>query len=129
MSRAPFRRAKESPNLIKINNLAIMKAARSGGPDPGILERPSSGRAAWIWPAVSVVLVLSGCGGATVPCPTLTSDLDRLRAESQAAERELDRATEADRELRARRDAAARRIVAAHAALDSLAPGGPGGDR
>jgi len=46
--------------------------------------------------------------------------LDRLRAESQQAERDLDQATQADRELRAQRDEASRRVAAAQAALDSL---------
>jgi hypothetical protein len=69
--------------------------------------------------------VLSGCGGATAPCPTPTTELDRLRAESQAAEGKLDQATETDRELKAKGDAAARRIEAAQAALDSLGPVGP----
>lgn len=100
-----------------------------GGPDPGISERPSSGRAAGIWPAVSIVLVLSGCGGATAPCPTPTTELDRLRAESQKVEGELDQATVADRELRVKRDAALRRTAAAQAALDSLGPSGRGGAR
>ncbi len=104
-------------------------APRDGGPDPGILERPSSGRAAWIWPAVSVVLVLSGCGGATAPCPTPTTELDRLRAESQTVEGDLDHATVADRELRVRRDAALRRIGSAQTALDSLGGAGSGGAR
>jgi hypothetical protein len=102
-------------------------ASRDGGPDPGISERPSSGRAAGIWPAVSIVLVLSGCGGATAPCPTPTTELDRLRTESQAAEGKLDQATEADRELKAKRDAASRRIETAQAALDSLGSVGPSG--
>ncbi|MGH7680695.1 MAG: hypothetical protein ACRENN_01755 [Candidatus Eiseniibacteriota bacterium] len=46
--------------------------------------------------------------------------MDRLREESQKAERDLDQATRADRELRAERDAAVHRIATAQAALDSL---------
>lgn len=102
-------------------------APRDGGPDPGISERPSSGRAAGIWPAVSIVLVLSGCGGATAPCPTPTTELDRLRTESQKVEGDLDQATVADREQRVKRDTALHRIEAAQAALDSLGPAGPSG--
>jgi hypothetical protein len=63
---------------------------------------------------------LSGCGGAHAPCPTRTSDLDRHREESIAAERDVRAALTDEHVIRAKRDAAAERIEAAQAALDSL---------
>ena len=69
----------------------------------------------------AVLISAAGCGGATAPCPTPTTELDRLRGETERLERDLARTTREDRALAARRDEAARRIAAAQAALDSLA--------
>lgn len=65
---------------------------------------------------------LPGCGGAHAPCPTPTSDIDRHREESFAAERDVRNAVAEERALRAKREEAAARIEAARAALDSLKP-------
>jgi hypothetical protein len=65
-------------------------------------------------------LLLPGCGGAHVPCPTPTSEVDRHREESLAAERNVRAALSEDRSLRAKREEAAARIAAAEAALDSM---------
>jgi len=75
--------------------------------------------------AISFAILISGagllgCGGAHAPCPTRTSDLDRHRAESVAAEGDVRGALTDERAIRAKRDAAAARIKAAQAALDSL---------
>ena len=63
---------------------------------------------------------LSGCGGAHAPCSTRTSDLDRHREESFAAEEDVRGALADERAIRAEREASAARIEAARAALDSL---------
>jgi len=70
-----------------------------------------------------LVLLISaaGCGGATAPCPTPTTELDRLRGESERLDKELERATREERAMSTRRDEAGRRITAAQAALDSIA--------
>lgn len=80
-------------------------------------------RAAQIWAALILVLAAAGCGGATTPCPTPTTELDRLRSESERLEQDLDRAAGDERSLRAEREEAAQRIGAAEVALDSLAQG------
>ena len=67
-----------------------------------------------------LVAALSGCGGAHAPCPTRTSDLDRHREESFAAEEDLRGALADERAIRAEREASAARIEAASVALDSL---------
>ena len=108
---------------------------RPGGrhPAPASLLPGGSG-AAWNWsrfpsPAVRIILsaatiVLAGCGRATVPCPTPTTELDRLRAETEGLRDETDRAEAEKAALTARRDAAAARAEEARAALDSLEAGG-----
>jgi len=70
--------------------------------------------------------LLPGCGGAHAPCPTPTSEVDRHREESLAAERKVRAALSEDRSLRSKRDAAAGRIAAAEAALDSMKAAGGG---
>ena len=68
--------------------------------------------------------LLPGCGGAHAPCPIPTSDVDRHREESLAAERNVKVALSEDRSLRAKREEAASRIAAAEAALDSMKTAG-----
>jgi len=81
------------------------------------------------WPgrrALAVALILaalgtSGCGQATVPCPTPASQLDRLRSETERQRQDADRAQEEEGAWDARREAAARRVTEIQARLDSLA--------
>jgi hypothetical protein len=85
----------------------------------------SAGRAALSSNASRALLILiisaAGCGGATAPCPTPTTELDRLRSESERLEQDLTRATREERALSGQREEAGRRIAAAQAALDSIA--------
>lgn len=78
--------------------------------------------------ALSVVFLLgtttlgvSGCGQATVPCPTPTTQLDRLRAETESLREEADRAKTEQGAWEARKEAAAQRVSDIQARLDSLA--------
>src|SRR2546426_9894637 len=88
-------------------------------------------RTARIWPGRSVpailllftTLGLTGCGHATVPCPTPTDQLDRLRGETERLREGTERAQAEEEALGARRDAAAERAEAAQARLDSLMEG------
>ncbi|HEY6221924.1 MAG TPA: hypothetical protein VIX13_05245 [Candidatus Eisenbacteria bacterium] len=86
---------------------------------------PGQGWAALSSDACRAFLVLlisaAGCGGATAPCPTPTTELDRLRGESERLEQDLERATREERAVSAQREEAGRRIAAAQAALDSIA--------
>jgi hypothetical protein len=124
---------KNSYNLI-FHNTLIRNHRRAGGPANALAGAPPvKPKAVGNWPKRSVLAgllllaatppTLAGCGHATVPCPTPTSELDRLRDETEGAREETDRAgAEADA-LEARRDAAEQRAAAARAALDSLGPG------
>jgi len=71
-------------------------------------------------------LAVMGCGHATVPCPTPTQELDRLREETERTRSDMDRALAEDRALKARREAAIQRATAAQQAADSLAAAGSG---
>ncbi len=51
-----------------------------------------------------MLISAAGCGGATAPCPTPTTELDQLRDRSERLEQDL-----------------ARRVAAAQAVLDSIA--------
>lgn len=62
-----------------------------------------------------------GCGGATAPCPTPTTELDRLRSESERLEREMDEASLVQDAADEEREEALRRLAEAEAALDSIA--------
>lgn len=68
-------------------------------------------------------LGFAGCGHATVPCPTPTDQLDRLRSETERLREDTERAQAEEEALGARRDAAAERAEAAQARLDSLMEG------
>jgi len=65
-------------------------------------------------------IVLYGCGGATAPCPTPVTDLDRHREESAQAQRAASKAASEARAADARRAEAVRRVAASRAAHDSL---------
>ncbi len=71
-------------------------------------------------------LAVTGCGHATVPCPTPTQELDRLRDETDRTRTEMDRTSAEERALKARRDAALQRAMAAQQTLDSLSAVGTG---
>ena len=95
------------------------------GPDQPARIWPGSG-----WPVfgsdarrafLALLISAAGCGGATAPCPTPTTELDQLRARSERLEEDLARATREDRKVSAQREEAGRRIEAAQAALDSIA--------
>jgi len=67
-----------------------------------------------------LLLATHGCGS-TAPCPTPTTELDRLRTESERLEREMDEAGSADAAANEEREEALRRLAEAQAALDSIA--------
>ncbi len=71
----------------------------------------------------STLFAVIGCGHATVPCPTPTRELDRLREETDRTRDAMDQAIAEERALKARRDAEARRLLVARESLDSLETG------
>ncbi|HYR69562.1 MAG TPA: hypothetical protein VER77_06735, partial [Candidatus Dormibacteraeota bacterium] len=119
--------------MREIDNLTLKRSRRSRavssdrtrrlGPDQPARFWPGPGRAAISSNARRAILILvistAGCGGATAPCPTPTTELDRLRNESERLEQDLERATREERALSGQREEAGRRIAAAQAALDS----------
>jgi hypothetical protein len=66
-------------------------------------------------------LDIIGCGHATVPCPTPTTQLDRLRDETERLRQDTERAKAEEGAWDARREAAAQRVSEMEARLDSLA--------
>ena len=88
-------------------------------------------RTAKAWPGRQALVVtfllantplgLTGCGQATVPCPTPASQLDHLRGETERQREETERAETEEGAWEARKEAAAQRVDAAQARLDSLA--------
>ncbi len=72
---------------------------------------------------ITSALALLGCGHATVPCPTPTAELDRLRNETDRLREEAEAKAAEEEALGARRDDAAQRVEAARARLDSLRVG------
>jgi hypothetical protein len=66
-------------------------------------------------------LGVAGCGHATVPCPTPTVELDRIRAETEQAREDSEKAQEEEGAWEARKEAAAQRVRDIQARLDSLA--------
>lgn len=69
----------------------------------------------------AMALGAPGCGQATVPCPTPTTQLDRLRAETERRREDADRAHTEEGAWDARKEAAAQRVSDIQARLDSLA--------
>jgi len=69
---------------------------------------------------VLLSLAALGCGGATAPCPTPTTEIDSARAESEQLEGEIAREAARQRALAARRAVAALAVEEIQAALDSL---------
>lgn len=128
---APRARAEKPPKLINPEELRDRESVPAGafGAESG--RRPVFGRPVRFWPrlrtgvlasiSVAVAVDLAGCGGATTPCPTPTTQLDSLRTVSEGLENQVDRETAEGRTLEARRDQAAHRTAVAEAALDSVA--------
>ena len=98
------------------------------------MERLRPGRPAGLWPdrfsglpvrsrlsLLLLVFTLQGCGGATAPCPTPTTELDQLRDRSARLESEMEAATRAEASSEGEREEAMRRLTGAQAALDSIA--------
>lgn len=82
-----------------------------GGPAPALVA---------LCGLIFLLPAAAGCGGATAPCPTPTTELDQLRERAERLDEELERATALERAQRLQREEAGRRIEAAHAVLDSL---------
>ncbi|HEU5312054.1 MAG TPA: hypothetical protein VFV24_11425 [Candidatus Eisenbacteria bacterium] len=112
-----------------------MRSVRAPGSEGGRPKRQEAGHPAGLWPAgpgglrggiprallLLFLFATPGCGGATAPCPTPTTELDRLRTESERLEREMDEASSADDAANEEREEAMRRVAEAEAALDSIA--------
>lgn len=129
-----LREGGKPPKLIIQRQLSDLGTVPASSSEEGSARRSGFSRSVRFWPraaswagASSLVLLalsLAGCGGATAPCPTPTTELDSLRTEADHLEAEVDRETAQERALQARRNEAARRAGSAQAALDSLAGGG-----
>ena len=70
--------------------------------------------------AILCLLFATGCGGATAPCPTPPATLDAHRAQSEALQRDLSRASDEVESLENQREEALNRIQSADAIEDSL---------
>ena len=120
-------------NLIPHNILNRNHRGTGERPEGLANELPAEPKAARIWSEryvlagllllVATPIAVAGCGHATVPCPTPTSELDRLRDDTERVRTETDRAEAEGAALEDRRDAAALRAAVAQAALDSLGAG------
>jgi hypothetical protein len=117
---------------LKPTNNLIPICHHSAGPASARTQPQAAGSVtAGIWPvrralAVSFLLVatalgVTGCGSATVPCPTPTTQLDRLREETERQREEGERARTEAGAWNARKEAAGRRVSDMEARLDSLA--------
>ena len=92
---------------------------------------PAGSRTARMWPGrpvptlafllVTMLLGVMGCGHATVPCPTPTVELDHLRAETDRARQDSEKAQGEEGAWGARKEAAAQRVRDIEARIDSLA--------
>ena len=69
-------------------------------------------------------IVIYGCGGATAPCPTPVTDLDRHREESAQAQRAASKAASEARAAAVKRAELERRVAASRAEYDSLSLAG-----
>lgn len=83
--------------------------------------RPGLPALAALFLLVTIPLGLTGCGHATVPCPTPTTELDRLRAETERLRENAERAQAEEEAWDARKEAAAQRVRDIQARSDSLA--------
>jgi hypothetical protein len=123
-------------NLININNLPRIRRSRNERASAPAKLFVADNPTAWMWPvwpgrpalAVIVLLLttplgLAGCGHATVPCPTPTGQLDRLRGETERLREDTERAQTEEEAWVARREAAEQRVEEAQARLDSLKSG------
>ena len=129
--RALRARAETPPKLINPEELRDRESVPASAAGAESVQRQGFGRTVRFWPrastgalasiSVALTLGLAGCGGATAPCPTPTTELDSLRTVSERLENQVDRETAEGRTLEARRDQASRRAAVAGAALDSLA--------
>ena len=70
---------------------------------------------------LAIPLGLAGCGHATVPCPTPTTELDRSRAETERMRQDTEKAQSEEEAWGARKDAAEQRVRDIQARNDSLA--------
>jgi hypothetical protein len=116
--------------LIPPRHLPRICPDRDGSSVPADDGSPAHSRTARIRPArpatsllyflIAIPFGLTGCGHATVPCPTPTSDLDRLRAQSEELRDNVDKSKTEEDAWEARRDAAAQRVREIEARRDSL---------
>jgi hypothetical protein len=136
----PKLRASEPHKLIKTNSLdhpsrSLGRNSRAERRLPDRLQRVNR-----IWPAparrgarigasgllLSLCASWIGCGGATAPCPTPTTELDRSREETERLEEQIARESARQRALKAQLAELTAQVAATEAALDSLAgPTGP----
>ena len=109
----------------------LSRFCRIGGTHAGLqAELPARSQTAKAWPVPEAAIVffllvtaplgVAGCGHATVPCPTPTTELDRLRGETERLREETERVQTEEEAWNARRDAAQERAERAQARLDSL---------
>jgi hypothetical protein len=118
-------------NLIQTEKLPRFHRNRDGGVASHRDWPPAGSGTAGIRPALPVLaalfllvvipLGLTGCGHATVPCPTPTRELDRLRVETERLREDAERAEAEEEAWVARKDAAAQRVRDIQARRDSLA--------
>jgi hypothetical protein len=118
-------------NLINSSNLPRIRPNRGERAAPPAPLLPAGSGAARMWPgrsALTVSLLListplgfAGCGHATVPCPTPTTELDKSRSEAERLREDTEKVQAEEEAWAARRDAAAEKVETARARLDSLA--------
>ena len=123
-----------TPKLNQLKHLHSLDFLLSPGRRSARMGRLRPGRSAGLWPdrfsgpqahlrlsLLLLIFTLQGCGGATAPCPTPTTELDQLRERSARLESEMEEATRAESGSEEEREEALRRLAGAQAALDSIA--------
>jgi hypothetical protein len=126
--------ANEQSKLTSSLYLGPIQSPHRGKIPPSFSGRQAFDRAVRFWSsrreplrsaelgcALLMLFFSAGCGGATVPCPTPTAELDSLRGQSEQLDQDLTRAESEARRLEKGRDQARSRVEAAQAALDSIA--------